>query len=199
MTEQNSNSRPFAPPLEHDGEAPEKMSFTDFFNDVIRLTSKVCEIPPEKMYEKVRKGENIMARFIAWKIIYDYTAGPNPDRAHRPIGLRRIGELFGGFDHATVLWGINKANLFIYGDGGMVPPRTRWKDAYDLIMEGLNDEGALGRIYEMNNDDLIFPFTTRGYVKAMDFLWDIGQLAARKKCKEDVIIFANKKINKYRS
>ena len=142
-----------------------------------------------------RRREVVRARYIGWMIIYDLTADLKDEEGHRLVTLRSIGEAYGGFDHSTVLYGKNTAFRKVWGDD-INPPLIMWAKAYEEIMTEISQPVA--EILGKDEQNTFFPYTPTGYANARQFLWDIGEFRFRNTSMEQLIIFANQRINKYR-
>ena len=65
---------------------------------IINVVADYYNVTPAQLTSKVRTGQIALARHISMYLI----------RKHLDVPLKRIGEIFGGKDHTTVMSGINK-------------------------------------------------------------------------------------------
>ena len=65
---------------------------------IINIVADYYGVTPAQLTSKVRTGQIALARHISMYLI----------RKHLDVPLKRIGEVFGGKDHTTVMSGINK-------------------------------------------------------------------------------------------
>jgi hypothetical protein len=166
-----------------------------FIQQVIAVSSEVTDIPIADIMSKSRKWQKVMARSIGWMIIYDLTAEMRNARGDRQVTLEAIGALYGGFDHATVLYGRNAAREKIWGSH-INPPITAWAQTYDEMMNKISLIVAEG--IGIEESDMFFPFTAQGHVNARKFLKDIGEKRFSHASTRQLITFANTQINTYR-
>jgi hypothetical protein len=166
-----------------------------FIQQVIAVSSEVTDIPVADIMSKSRKWQKVMARSIGWMIIYDLTAEMRNARGDRQVTLEAIGALYGGFDHATVLYGRNQAKEKIWGSH-INPPIAAWAQTYDEMMSKISPIVAEGMGLEESNT--FFPYTAQGHVNARRFLRDIGETRFRNASMRQIVTFANQCINSYR-
>lgn len=162
-------------------------------DNVIAASAKAVNIPAEDVITEGRDRRRVRARFIGWMIISDLTAEMKYPNGIKIVTLAGIGEVYGGFDHATVLYGKNVARSKVWGDTTN-PPLTLWARAYEDILAEIAPEMAAAR----DQGDLFFPYTPTGHANARKFLRDIGKRWPRYESMEEIITFANQEINKYR-
>jgi hypothetical protein len=166
-----------------------------FIQQVIAVSSEVTGIPIEDIMSKSRKWQKVMARSIAWMIIYDLTAGIRGAKGRREVTVEAIGEAYGGFDHATVSHGKSMAREKIWGSC-FNPPLTAWAQTYDDMMREISPIVAEG--IGIEESDTFFPYTAQGHVNARKFLHDIGETRFRNAPINRLITFANQQINTYK-
>lgn len=77
--------------------------------DPISIIEMVCnyfDVSVAKILKKGRRRENVIARQVSMYFI----------KRKCNISLKRIGELFGSYDHTTVIHSINTVNDLIFSD-----------------------------------------------------------------------------------
>ena len=65
---------------------------------IINIVADYYNITPSQLVSKIRTGQIALARHISMYLI----------RKHLDVPLKKIGDIFGGKDHTTVMSGINK-------------------------------------------------------------------------------------------
>ncbi len=165
-----------------------------FIAEVIRAAAIECGVQPSDLAKHTRKGPVVMARYIAYKIIFDHTEHLKSPRGFRQVTLADLGRRVGGFDHAVVLHGIRTVRQSI-GEIKDIPINAKWKKAYDNTLTRLEPVLKM----ESLNSGSFFPYTTDGYIKARDFLWDMGEYTLREGAHDMVVFNANKLLNKYKA
>lgn len=165
-----------------------------FMTDVMHAASVECGVRLSDLKKHTRKGPIVMARYMAYKIIFDHTDHLRHPNGVRQITLADLGRIMGGFDHATVLHAIRTVSQAI-GKTKDIPPHPKWKRAYENILERLKPALEM----EVLSSGAFFPYTKEGYIKAKDFLWDLGEYTLREEAHDMVIFHANKLLNKYKA
>jgi hypothetical protein len=165
-------------------------------DNVITASAKSIHQTEEAVKLGGRHRDLIRARHIGWMIIADQTADVKHANGVKIVTLDAIGKAYGGFNHASVLHGIGVARSKVWGDG-INPPLVRWTKTYEDILNDISSEIAA----EATEDDPrnFFPYTARGHALARRFLRDIGRSTSLNTPMEQIIIFANGEINKYRA
>jgi len=163
--------------------------------NVIEASARACNITIEEVLMEGRPRARVRARFIGWMVISDLTADMRHPNGSRIVTLEMIGEAYGGFDHATVIYGKGVARSKVWGDG-INPPLVLWAKAYEDMLAELSPT-----IVESapENPRLFFPYTPTGHANARRFLRDIRKNNLRHEDMQDIITFANQQINQYRS
>jgi len=163
--------------------------------NVIEASAKANNITVEEVLMEGRPRARVRARFIGWMIISDMTSEMKHPNGVKIVTLEMIGKAYGGFDHATILYGKNIARSKVWGDG-INPPLVLWAKAYEDTLADLSPTLA-----ENSSEDpkLFFPYTPTGHANARKFLRDIRKTDLRHEGMQDIITFANQQINQYRS
>lgn len=65
--------------------------------DIIRRVCAITKVPEEKLKERTRKPDVVFARQMIWRLVKEYKL---------PISSVSLGQMFGGKDHSTILFGI---------------------------------------------------------------------------------------------
>jgi hypothetical protein len=162
---------------------------------VIEASARACNITVEEVLMEGRPRARVRARFIGWMIISDMTRDMKYPSGINMVTLEMIGKAYGGFNHATVIYGKDVARSKVWGDG-VNPPLALWAKAYEDMLAELSPT-----IVESapENPRLFFPYTPLGHANARRFLRDIRKNNLRHEGMEDIITFANQQINQYRS
>jgi hypothetical protein len=160
---------------------------------VIKASARACNITVEEVLTEGRPQARVRARFVGWLIISDLTAEMKHPNGAKIVTLEMIGKAYGGFDHATVLYGKNVARSKVWGDG-INPPLTLWARAYEDTLAEIAPEIAVAE----DQSKLFFTYTPTGHANARRFLRDIRKNDLRHESMEEIITFANQEINKYR-
>ena len=71
-----------------------------------------------------------------WKIIYEQCVGHRDRNGNRVMSHKRIGDIYGGFDRVTVMYGIKQCSIAI-GEHENIPADMSWKEPYQKSMEQL--------------------------------------------------------------
>lgn len=162
-------------------------------NSVIAASARACNITVEEVLTEGRPQARVRARFIGWMIISDLTKDMKYPNGINMVTLGMIGKAYGGFDHATVLYGKNVARSKVWGDG-INPPLALWARAYEDTLAEIAPEIAVAE----DQGKLFFTYTPTGHANARRFLRDIRKNDLRHESMEEIITFANQEINKYR-
>lgn len=165
-------------------------------DSVVAASAKAVNIPVNDVFAKGRKQTWVRARYIGWMIIADLTAELRYPNGIRIVTLEAIGKAYGGFDHATVLYGRNTARSKVWGDG-VNPPLVTWAKAYEEVLAEVSPE--IAAVVGKNDENVFFPYTPVGHANARKFLQDLGKTGIRHLPMESLITFANEIINIYRS
>jgi hypothetical protein len=165
----------------------------EFMMSVVKAAAEECGVDAKRVMSKSRKKELIMARFLAYKIITERTAHIMRDKQNKLITTGVLAEFMGGFKHTSVVHGIQTANIAV-GEDPKVKPDDTWRKAYDNILERLSEPMTM----EVIAEGAFFPYTQDGYIKARNFLWDLGEYELREGRRETVVRNANRILNKYR-
>ena len=162
---------------------------------VIEASARACNITVEEVLMEGRPRARVRARFIGWMIISDLTKDMKYPNGINMVTLEMIGKAYGGFNHATVIYGKDTARSKVWGDG-INPPLVLWAKAYEDILAELSPA-----IAESSPSDpkIFFPYTPTGHANARKFLRDIRKTDLRHEDMQDLITFANQQINQYRS
>jgi chromosomal replication initiator protein len=64
--------------------------------DIIRQVCAITTVPEEKLKERTRKPDVVFARQMCWRLVKEYKL---------PISAKRMGQILGGQDHSTILYG----------------------------------------------------------------------------------------------
>lgn len=163
-------------------------------DSVITASAKSINQSEDSVKTGGRHRDLIRARHIGWMIIADLTAEIRRPDGVKQLTLEAIGKAYGGFDHSSVIHGINVARSKVWGDG-VNPPLALWAKAYEDMLAELSPTLA-----ENSSEDprLFFPYTPLGHANARRFLRDIRKTNLRYEGMEDIISFANQCINQYR-
>lgn len=162
---------------------------------VIEASARACNITTEEVLMEGRPRVRVRARFIGWMIISDLTAEMRHPNGVKIVTLEAIGKAYGGFNHATVIYGKEMARSKVWGDG-VNPPLVLWAKAYEDILAELSPAIAEN---SPGDTKLFFPYTPTGHANARKFLRDIRKTNLRHEDMQDIITFANQQINQYRS
>mgnify|MGYP001460037301 CR=1 FL=1 len=162
-------------------------------DSVITASAKSINQSEDSVKTGGRHRDLIRARHIGWMIIADLTADIRRPDGVKQLTLEAIGKAYGGFNHSSVIHGIGVARSKVWGDG-INPPLVRWADTYEKILNEVSTEVA-----GEENPRNFFPHTARGHALARKFLHDIGKSTSLRTPMEQIIIFANEQINRYRS
>ena len=73
-------------------------SYTDFQDRVIDVVSNMFGIDPQSLYMKDKTARVKYSRWIIWEIMY----------ACKGFSLKDVGQIFGNFDHTTVMNAFDK-------------------------------------------------------------------------------------------
>lgn len=65
--------------------------------DIISKVCAITKVPEEKLKEKCRKPDVVFARQMIWRLVKEYKL---------PISSVSLGQMFGGKNHSTILFGI---------------------------------------------------------------------------------------------
>lgn len=166
----------------------------EFMMSVVRAAATECGVSVNKVMSKSRKKELIMARFLSYKIISERTGHIMRDGQNKLITTGILGEFMGGFNHTAAVYGIQTANVAL-GEDPKIKANDEWKKAYDNILERLSPTMEM----EVIASGAFFPYTQEGYIKARNFLWDLGEYDLREGRRETVVRNANRILNKYRA
>ena len=90
-------------------------------DDIIQHSSDECGITTEQLLGRSRQQDIVKARQIAIYLTRQIT----------PYSLSKIGKLYGGRDHTTVLYACNKVQTMLETD-------AEWKGSYERIHHRLN-------------------------------------------------------------
>ena len=164
-------------------------------DSVIKASAKAVNIPVEDVITEGRQRERVRARYIGWLIISDLTAEMRYPNGIKIVTLTSIGEAYGGFDHATVLYGRNTARSKVWGDG-INPPLKSWAKAYEEVLAEVSPE--IAEVIGKNDDNVFFPYTPVGHANARKFLQDLGKTGFKHFPMETLVTFANEIVNLYR-
>jgi len=162
-------------------------------DSVITASAKSINQSEDSVKTGGRHRDLIRARHIGWMIIADLTAEIRRPDGVKQLTLEAIGKAYGGFNHSSVIHGIGVARSKVWGDG-INPPLVRWADTYEKILNEVSTEVA-----GEENPRNFFPYTAHGHALARKFLHDIGKSTSLRTPMEQIIIFANEQINRYRS
>jgi hypothetical protein len=166
----------------------------EFMMSVVRAAATECGVSVARVMSKSRKKELIMARFLSYKIISERTSHIMRDGQNKLITTGVLADFMGGFNHTAVVHGIQTANIAI-GEDPKIKPNDAWRKAYDNILERLSPSMEM----EVIAAGSFFPYTQEGYIKARNFLWDLGEYGLREGRREVVVRNANRILNKYRT
>ena len=165
-------------------------------DSVIAASAKAVNIPVGDVITEGRQRERVRARYIGWLIISDLTTELKYPNGIKIVTLASIGEAYGGFDHATVLYGRNTARSKVWGDG-INPPLKSWAKAYEEVLAEVSPE--IAEIIGKNDDNVFFPYTPVGHANARKFLQDLGKTGFKHLSMETLVTFANEIVNLYKS
>lgn len=166
----------------------------EFMMSVVRAAATECGVSVSRVMSKSRKKELIMARFLSYKIISERTSHIMRDGQNKVVTTSVLADFMGGFNHTAVVHGLQTANIAV-GEDPKVKPNDAWRKAYDNILERLSPAMEM----EVISAGAFFPYTQEGYIKARNFLWDLGEYDLREGRREVVVRNANRILNKYRA
>lgn len=72
-----------------------------FLHELIQHTSSALDIEPQRLYDKTRTTRVKFARWFIWEIVI----------AVKQFTLKEAGNIFGGYDHTTVMYGLSQLPL----------------------------------------------------------------------------------------
>jgi len=167
----------------------------DFAEEVMRVTSQVCGVTRAELVLRLKKQPTrlILPRYIGWKILYTKTVHFRDRNGNRVMSYARIGQIYGGFCHATVIYGIKQCSIAI-GEYERIPYDAAWKLPYDMVIDELTP--AISKI--ALDGEVFFTHDENSYRKAGKFLYDIGEFAACRGTRTDVIDKANLMLERYK-
>ena len=164
-------------------------------DSVITASAKSINQSEDSVKTGGRHRDLIRARHIGWMIIADLTAEIRRPDGVKQLTLEAIGKAYGGFDHSSVIHGINVARSKVWGDG-VNPPLINWAKTYERILADVSPIAATQEEKTQSNN--FFAYTAHGHALARAFLRDIGKTTSLRTPIDQIVTFANQVINKYR-
>lgn len=165
-----------------------------FMDEVIRAAAEVCGISPDDMKTLTRRSEVVMARYLAFRIVRDKTIKLRTAAGNPIVSIEVIGSYVADRSHTDVRHALKTVKLRL-GEDPKVKADPVWVDKYETIMAVINNKFIFGTLALGS----FFPYNKKGYERAREFLYDLGEYALRDGGFNEVVYNANKILNKYRT